>query len=82
LHAIKADVVSHFSEGDLSVAAVAARHSVTLRDGGIRDRPPTALRSPMTTCFFARVMNGHQCCVHSGFSLRISSALASLTACR
>ena len=31
LHAIKADVASHFSEGDLSVAAVAARHSVTPR---------------------------------------------------
>ena len=31
LRAIKADVASHFSEGDLSVAAVAARHSVTPR---------------------------------------------------
>jgi AraC-like DNA-binding protein len=31
LHAIKADVASHFGEGDLSVAAVAARHSVTPR---------------------------------------------------
>jgi AraC-like DNA-binding protein len=31
LYAIKADVASHFSESDLSVAAVAARHSVTPR---------------------------------------------------
>ena len=31
LQAIKADVASHFSDGDLSVAAVAARHSVTPR---------------------------------------------------
>ena len=31
LHSIKADVASHFSERDLSVAAVAARHSVTPR---------------------------------------------------
>lgn len=31
LQAIKADVASHFSEGDLSVAAVATRHSITPR---------------------------------------------------
>jgi AraC-like DNA-binding protein len=31
LQAIKADVASHLNEGDLSVAAVAARHSVTPR---------------------------------------------------
>jgi AraC-like DNA-binding protein len=31
LQAIKADVASHLSEGDLSIAAVAARHSVTPR---------------------------------------------------